>query len=164
MIANVKYTVKYYPRPIRQVAKTLFLFSGFLFLPTILVLIPVQNQILELKILLYYLLPTVFYHLENIAVMILLVGGFLWLFKWRRGVLELTNEKIMIRGSLDVSIWLKNMWEVDVRNWEWQRRIIRLDSNVFAVEIKFKTEKDFECFSEKLIDLVEDVENIRISN
>ena len=78
--------------------------------------------------------------------------------------IKLTDDKLIIDGSYHVSIWLRNMWEVDIRDMKYHRWRIRLDSNVDAVQIKFRTEEEFEDFSEKLIKLTEQFENVKLVN
>ncbi len=94
----------------------------------------------------------------------LAVGIGLWLFRWRLGKIELTEEKLIIDGSYPATIRLLNMWEVDIRDFNYERFRIRLDSKTDAVQIKFRTEKEFEDFSLRLIELVGNVENIKIKN
>src|SRR5690349_7069768 len=102
--------------------------------------------------------------MNNIAFLSIAIGFGLWLFRWRTGKIELTEDKLIIDGSYYVSIWLRNMWEVDIRDMKYHRWRIRLDSNVGAVQIKFRTEEEFEDFSEKLIKLTEQFENVKLVN
>lgn len=162
MTIKIKYTVKYYPRATRKVAETLFLFSAVVLFLLGLVLAPTESLPLELKLLVYLLLSDIFYDLLNVSVIILAVGWGLWLFRWRSGLLALTSEKLTIEGSKDVSIWLKNMWEVDIRNLYGNRWIVRLDSNVYAVQIKFKDKNEFTHFVELLVDHVNSFDNERL--
>jgi len=88
----------------------------------------------------------------------------LWLFRWRTGKIELTDEKLIIEGSYLTSFWLRNMQEVDIRDLEWafHRWRIRLHSQTDAVEIKFRSEKEFENFSEKLVKVVGQFDNVQV--
>jgi len=54
------------------------------------------------------------------------------------------------------------MSEVDVLDMKYHKWIIRLDSNVDAVQVKFSTEEEFENFSLKLVQLVGQVEHIKV--
>jgi len=163
MTAEIKYTVKYHPRPIRKVASVLLLFGAALLLLCNLIWSPLRSLPAELQALtIFHVLPKMFFDLNNVSFLILGVGSLLWLFRWRRGKIELTDEKLIIDGSYHVSIWLRNMWEVDVRDLKYHRWRIRLDSKTDAVEIKFGTEKEFEDFSEKLVYFVRHVENVKL--
>lgn len=82
------------------------------------------------------------------------------LLRWRTGTLELTEEKLIIAGSYHVSIRLKNIWKVDF-NPKWK---VRLDSNVDAVDIKFRNEKQYVAFTDKLIKQTVQFDTIRFNN
>jgi hypothetical protein len=161
--AEIKYTVKYHARPLKKVANVLFGFAGLIIVLLDLIWTPFKSLTPDFQALaVLYIIPNLFWHFHAIALLSLALGGCLWLFRWRAGKIELTDDKLIIEGSYFVSIWLKNMWEVDIRDMQFHKWIVRLDSNVDAVQIKFKTEKEFEDFSEKLIHLVAQVENIKL--
>jgi hypothetical protein len=163
MTANVKYTVKYHARGVKKVANILFGFAVLLIALLTLIWAPLEVLPPELQALaILYIMPKLFWDFHNIAFLSLVLGGCLWLFRWRTGKIQLTDEKLMIEGSYKVSIWLKNMWEVDLCYTSFSRWRIRLDSNVDAIQIKFSTKEEFENFSKKLLQLVEEVENIKI--
>jgi hypothetical protein len=163
MTADIKYTVKYHALPTKKIANIMFGFGGLIILLFDLIWTPFSGLTPELQVLtILYIIPEIFWDMNNIAFLSLAIGFGLWLFRWRTGKIQLTNEKIIIDGSYHVSIWLKNMWEVDIRDMKYQRWSIRLDSNVDAVQIKFRTGKEFEEFSEKIIQLAGQVENIKI--
>jgi len=163
MTADIKYTVKYHALPVRKVADILFGFGILIIVLLDLIWTPFSGMTPELQALtILYLIPEIFWDLNNIAFLSIAIGYGLCLFRWRKGKIELTDEKLIIEGSYFVSIWLKNMWELDVRDYKYNRWRIRLDSNVDAVQIKFRTEKEFEDFSEKLVALVGQVENIKL--
>jgi len=163
MTTEIKYTVKYHARPVKQVANVMLGFGGLIILLLDLIWTPLEGLTPDLQALaIFYFVPKIFWDMHNIAFLSLSIGFLLWLFRWRTGKIELTGDKLVIDGSYYVSIWLKNIWEVDIRDMKNHRWRIRLDSNVDAVQIKFKTEKEFENFSEKLIQLVGQVENIKL--
>lgn len=160
MTADIQYTVKYHPRPVKKVAHVLFLLGGLI----IMLLDVILPKVIP------GLTPTIFPRTINevfwganaIAILCLVIGFVLRSFRWRTGKLELTNEKLMINGSYSISIWPKNMWEVDIREVKFHRWTVRLDSNVDTVQIKFRTDNEFDTFVEKLLQLVEQVENVKI--
>lgn len=161
MTADIKYTVKYHARPVKKVATMMFGFGGLIILLLDLIWMPFRGLIPEMQALtIIHIIPEIFWGMNTIAILSIAIGFGLWLFRWRAGKIELTDDKLIIEGSYDVSIWLRNMWEVDIRDMKYHRWRIRLDSNVGAVQIKFRTEQEFEDFSEKLVQLVEQVENI----
>lgn len=163
MTADIKYTVKYHARPAKKVAHVLFSFAVLIFVLFDLIWTPFKGLTPDMQALtMFYIIPDIFFGMNNIAILCVLVGLGLMLFKWRQGRVELTDDKLIIDGSYQVSIWLRNMWEVDVRDMKYQRWTIRLDSNVDAVQIKFKNEKEFEDFSEKLISLVGQFETVKL--
>ena len=163
MTADIKYTVKYHARPVRKVANVMFGFGGLIILLLDIIWIPFSGLSPELKAFaLFQIIPQIFWDMNNIAILSLAVGFALWLFRWRRGKIELTDDKLIIDGSYYVSIWLKNMWEVEVGDMKFHRWIIRLDSNVDAVQVKFATEEEFEQFSEKLVQLVGQIDNLKL--
>jgi len=163
MTTDIKYTVKYHARPVKKVANIMFGFGVLIILLLDLIWYPFSGQTPELQALtILYILPEIFWDMNNIAFLSIAIGFGLWLFRWRTGKIELTDEKLIIHGSYFVSIWLKNMWSVDIQDVTFARWKIRLDSNVDAVQVKFSTEKEFEEFSEKLIQLVGQVENIKL--
>jgi len=163
MTADIKYTVKYHARSVKKVANIMFGFGGLIILLLDLIWTPFSGLTPELQALtILYIIPEIFWDMNNVAFLSIAIGFGLWLFRWRTGKIELTDDKLIIKGSYYVSIWLRNMWEVDVRNMKFHRWIIRLDSNVDAVQIKFKTEEEFENFSEKLVRLVGQVENDKL--
>jgi hypothetical protein len=163
MTTDIKYTVKYHARPVKKVANIMFGFGGLIILLLDLIWTPFSTLTPELQALtIFYIIPEIFWDMNNIAFMSIAIGFGLWLFRWRTGKIELTDDKLKIHGSYLVSIWLKNMWSVEIQDVKFGRWRIRLDSNVDAVQIKFKTEKEFEDFSEKLIQLVGQVENIKL--
>ncbi len=126
---------------------------------------PFRNAIPEMQALaLFYIMPKIFWDLNNIAVLHLVVGFGLWLFRWRSGNIELTDDKLIIDGSYPVIIKVVNMWEVDIRDFKYERFRIRLDSKTDAVQLKFRTEKEFETFSLRLIELAGNVDNIKMKN
>lgn len=138
-------------------------FGALIILVFDLLLTPLRSLTPELQALaIFYIIPDFFWDLHIIAFLNILVGCILLLFRWRFGKIELTNEKLLIHGSYDVSIWIKNIWEVEVRDLVNHRWRIKLDSNVDAVHIKFKTEKEFETFSEQLIQRCGQVESIKL--
>lgn len=164
MTANIKYIVKYHPRPIRKVARVLFTFTFLVFLLDYLVFLLFSQLPPDLQVFaILYFIPKIFSDLTNVALMVLLLGLALYAFKWRKGKIEITEDKLMIHGAYYVSIWLKNMWSVDVRDSQHLRRRIKLDSNVDAVHIKFRNQEEFKRFSESIINAVKQVENIKIS-
>jgi hypothetical protein len=163
MTADIKYTVKYHARPVKKVAYVLFGFAASIILLLDLVWYPFKGLTPDMQALaIFYIIPEIFFDMNSIAILCIVAGLGLMLFKWRTGKIELTNDKLIIEGSYHVSIWLRNMWEVDVRDMRYHRWIIRLDSNVDAVQIKFKTEKEFEEFSKKLVSLVGQFETVKL--
>jgi hypothetical protein len=163
MTADIKYIVKYHPLPVKKVANILFGFAGLIIILLSLIWSLFEGLTPDMRVLaIFYIIPDVFWDMHYFSIICIAIGFGLRLFRWRAGKIELTEEKVIIEGSYHVSIWLKNMWEVDVRDLMYHRWCIRLDSNVDAVQIKFKTELDFENYSEKLVQLVEHVENIRL--
>lgn len=151
MKADIKYTVKYHSLPVRNVAYILFGFGLLIILLLDLIWTPFKALPPELQAFaIINFIPDIFWDLHVIALLSIALGVVFRLLRWRTGKIELTDEKLIIAGSYSVSIWLKNMWQVDFRP-KWK---IRLDSNVDAVEIKFETEKEFVDFSDKLIQLV----------
>ncbi len=163
MTADVKYTVKYHARPVKKVAHVLFGFAVLIFFLFDLIWTPFKGLTPDMQALtMYSIIPDIFFDMNNIAILCFVIGFGLTFFKWRTGKIELTNDKLIIEGSYHVSIWLKNMWEVDVRDMKYHRWTIRLDSNVDAVQVKFKTEKEFEDFSEKLVSLVGQFETVKL--
>jgi hypothetical protein len=163
MTAEIKYTVKYHARPIKKIGNVFIGFAVLLIVLLDLVWTPLEGLTSDMQALaIFYIIPQIFWDLNNIAIACLAIGFGLWLLRWRKGKIELTNEKLIIEGSYFVSIWLKNMWAVDVRDYKYNRWRIRLDSSVDAVQIKFRTEREFEDFSEKLVGLVGHVENIKL--
>ena len=159
MNADIKYTVKYHSLPIKKIGTIVFSFGVIILVLLDLIWTPFKGLTPELQALtILYIMPKIYWDFHAIAFLSMTLGGCMWLFRWRTGKLEVTDEKLIIKGSYDVSIWLKNMWEIDFRA-KWK---VRLDSNVDAVEIKFKTEKEFKDFSEILIRLVGQVENIKL--
>lgn len=164
MTARIKYTVKYHPRQIKKVAKVLFVLAVLLLLICNLIWVPFSSLPLDMQALsLVYILPKILFDLTNVALLAMSVSGILWLFKWRSGEIELTDDRLIIHGSYYVSIWYENMWEVNVRDFSYHRRRIMLDSNTDAVHIKFRTEEEFQNISEKLIQLVGHIENIKLN-
>ncbi|MBS1507081.1 MAG: hypothetical protein JSS79_10585 [Bacteroidetes bacterium] len=163
MTADIKYTVKYHARPVKKVAYILFGFAALIFFLFDLIWTPFKGLTPDMQALtIFYIIPDIFLDINNIAILCIMIGLGLMLFKWRTGKVELTDEKLIIEGSYQVSIWLRNMWEVDVRDMKYHRRTIRFDSNVDAVQIKFKTKKEFEDFSEKLVSLVGRFEAVKL--
>jgi hypothetical protein len=160
--ADIKYTVKYHATTVKKIAKVFLAFGALIIVLLDFIWTPFQGLTPELQTLaILYILPSIFWDLNLIAILCLGLGYGLWLLRWRSGKIELAEDKLIIYGSYYVSIWLKNMWEVDIQDIEYERWRIKLDSNVDAVQIKFKTEKEFEDFSEALIKLVGEVENIK---
>ena len=165
MTADIKYTVKYHARGVKKVANIMFGFGGLIILLLDLIWTPFKGLTPELQALtIIYIIPEIFWDMNSIAFLSIAIGFGLWLFRWRTGRIELTEDKLIIDGSYYVSIWLRNMWEVDIRDMQYHRWRIRLDSNVDAVQIKFRTEEEFEDFSEKLIKLTEQFENVKLVN
>jgi len=163
MTADIKYTVKHHARSVKKVATVLFISGVLIFVLLDLIWAPFKGLVPEMQAFaMIYIIPEIFWDLHGVAFFCIVIGSGLWLLRWRTGKIELTDDKLTIIGSYYVSIWLKNMWEVDVRELKHLRRIIRLDSNVDAVQIKFKTQNEFESFREKLLLLEEYVENIKI--
>ena len=163
MTAEIKYTVKYHARPIKKIANVFFYFAVILFVLLDLIWTPLKSLTPDLQALvIFYFIPRLYWDFHFIAIISAIIGSVLWLFRWRKGKIELTDEKLVIDGSYIVSIWLKNLWVVDVRDYKYNRWRIRIDSNVDAVQVKFRTEKEFEDFSEKLVGLVGHVENIKL--
>jgi hypothetical protein len=163
MTAEIKYTVKYHGRPVKKVANVLFVFAGLIIILLDLIWTPFKGLTPDLQALVaFYIMPQLFWDMHYIALLSALIGFGLWLFRWRTGKIELTEEKLIIEGSYYVSIWLRNMWEVEVRDLMYNHWWIRLDSKTDAVQIKFRTEKEWEDFSEKLVSLVGHVENIKL--
>lgn len=156
MTADIKYTVKHHPRRIKKVATAVAVF-GFV----IIFLLDFAWGYFQWETLgVYLLIPTTFSAMNVIGFVSMAIGlGLRMLLKWRTGRIELRDDQLIIEGSYRVSIWLRNMWEVDFRA-KW---IIRLDSNVDALEIKFNTEEEFVDFSDKLIKLVAPIEHIKFS-
>lgn len=162
MTTKVKYTVKYHPRPVKKIATVFFSCAAIIIFLLDLIWTPFKSLTPDLQALtIFYLLPEMYFHLHIIAFLSMLIGFGLWIFRWRSGTIELTEEKLVINGSYHVSIWLKNMWEVDVRDYKYNRWRILLDSNVDAVQVKFRAEKEFEEFSERLVRLVGQVDNVK---
>jgi hypothetical protein len=161
MKADIKYTVKYHSLPSKKIGTIVFSFGVIIIVLLDLIWAPFKSLTPELQALtMFYIMPKLYWDFHAIAFLSMTLGGCIWLFKWRTGKLEVTDEKLIIKGSYDVSIWLKNMWEIDFRaNWN-----VRLDSNVDAVEIKFKTEKEFKDFSDALIRLMGQLENIKLKD
>ena len=159
MKADIKYTVKYHSLPTKKIGTIVFSFGAVIIFLLDLIWTPFKSLTPELQALtVLYIMPKLYWDFHAIAFLSMALGGCMWLFRWRKGKLEVTDEKLIIKGSYDVSIWLKNMWEIDFQaNWK-----VRLDSNVDAVEIKFNTEKEFKDFSEILIRLVGQVESIKL--
>jgi hypothetical protein len=138
MTTDIKYTVKYHARPVKKVANIMFGFGGLIILLLDLIWTPISTLTPELQALtIFYIIPEIFWDMNNIAFMSIAIGFGLWLFRWRTGKIELTEDKLKIHGSYLVSIWLKNMWSVDIQDVKFGRWRIRLDSNVDAVQIKF---------------------------
>jgi hypothetical protein len=163
MTANIKYTVKYHASPLKKMASVLLGFGVLIFVLLDLIWAPFSGLIPELQALaILYILPDIFWDLNSIAILCLMTGFGLWLFRWRTGKIEITEDRLVIQGSYPVSIWLRNMWEVDIRDLTYHGWIIRIDSNVDAVQLKFKTEREFEDFSETLVQRVGQVENIKL--
>ena len=162
MTTKIKYTVKHHAHPVKKVANMLFGFAAIIIILLDLIWTPFNGLTPDLQALaIFYIMPKLFWDFHNIAFLSVAIGFVLWLFRWRTGKILLTDEILMIEGSYNVSIWLKNMWKVDIRDQKYSRWRIRLDSNVDAVQIKFRSEKEFEAFAEKLVDLVAHVENIK---
>ena len=162
MTAEIKYTVKYHARPVKKIANVFFYFTALLIVLLDLIWTPFKSLTPDLQALaIFYIIPRIYWDFHIIAIISAIIGSGLWLFRWRKGRVELTDEKLIITGSYLVSIWLKKLWVVDVRDYKYNRWRIRLDSNVDAVQIKFRTEKEFEDFSEKLVKLVGHLENIK---
>jgi hypothetical protein len=160
MKADIKYTVKYHSLPVKKVANVLFGIGGLIILLLDLIWTPFKGLTPELQALaIFYIIPDIFWDMHVIAFFSIALGMVLRLLRWRTGKIELTDDKLIIVGSYYVSIWLRNMWEVDFRA-KWK---VRLDSNVDAVEIKFKTEKEFVDFSDKLIKLVSPIESVKFN-
>ncbi len=160
MKADIKYTVKYHSLPVKKVANVLFGFGGLIILLLDLIWMPFKGLTPELQAFaMIYIIPDIFWDMHVIAFMSIALGFVFRLLRWRTGKIELTDEKLIIAGSYFVSIWLKNMWEVAFRD-KWK---IKLDSNVDAVVIKFKTEKEFVEFSDKLIKLVAPIESVKFN-
>lgn len=163
MTANIKYTVRHHARSIKKVAKVLFGFGVIIILLLDLIWIPFKGLTPDLQALaLYYFMPGLFWDLHALALVSVALGGLLWPFRWRTGKIELTDEKLIINGSYPVSIWLRNMWEIDLCYTSLTMWRIRLDSNVDAVQIKFKTKEEFQRFGKKLFQLAEQVETIKL--
>jgi hypothetical protein len=163
MTAEIKYTVKYHARPIKKVANVLLGFAGLIILLLDLIWTPFKSLTPDLQALVaFYIMPQLFWDMNCIALLSMALGFGLWLFRWRTGKIELTDEKLIINGSYFVSIWLRNMWEVEVRDLIYNRWWIRLDSKTDAVQIRFRTEKEWQDFSDKLVSLVGHVENIKL--
>lgn len=159
MIADIKYTVKYHSLLTRKIGMFLCSFGVIVIVLLDLIWTPFRGMIPELQALLIMLIiPKFFWHLHLIALLSMVLGGCFLLLRWRTGKLEITDEKLFIYGSYNVSIWLKNIWEIDfLPKWK-----IRLDSNVDAIEINFKTEREFKLFSERLIQVIEQFDSIKI--
>jgi hypothetical protein len=162
MTADIKYIVKYHPIPVKKVANVFLGFAGLIIGLLYLLWIPLTNLRGPQYGAVLDFIPRMFWDMHFIAFICMAIWLGLRLFRWRRGKIELNEEKITIDGSYYVSISLSNMWEVDIRNVEHHRWCIRLDSKTDAVQIKFKSEKEFESFSEKLVQLVGHVENIKL--
>jgi hypothetical protein len=160
MKADIKYTVRHHSLPVRNITNVLFGFGGLIILLLDLVWVPFKGLTPELQAFaIIYIIPDIFWDMHVIALMSIALGFVFRPLRWRTGKIELTDEKLIVAGSYYVSIWLKNMWEVDFRD-KWK---IRLDSNVDAVEIKFKTENEFVEFSDKLIKLVAPTESVKFN-
>jgi hypothetical protein len=101
-----------------------------------------------------YLVPDVFWDFFNIAMISVAIGFGLTLFKWRYGKLELTDEKLIIEGSYRVSIWLKNIWTVEFIDTGRLKGTIRIDSNVDAVQIRFRSLPEYQEFTDQFIDML----------
>jgi hypothetical protein len=155
MVRKIKYTVKHHPRSVKKIAHVLFLFAviiGILFggyLSLFNSLSP-ELQILAMA----YLVPDVFWDFFNIAMISVAIGFGLTLFKWRYGKLELTDEKLIIEGSYRVSIWLKNIWTVEFIDTGRLKGTIRIDSNVDAVQIRFRSLPEYQEFTDQFIDML----------
>jgi hypothetical protein len=163
MTAKIKYTVKYHARPVKKVASILLGFGALIIVLLDLIWAPFSGLTPELQALaILHILPEIFWDLNNIAILCIITGFGLWQLRWRAGKIELTEDKLVIQGSYPVSIWVRNMWEIDIRDMKYRRGIIRIDSNVDALQLKFKTEREFEDFSEKLVQRTEQVENIKL--
>jgi hypothetical protein len=163
MTADIKYTVKYHPRLVKKVANVFFGVAAVIILLLDLIWAPFRGLTPEMQALAFSLIiPEIFWDMNIIAILSLTIGFVLRRFRWRSGKIELTGEKLIIDGSYYVSIWLKNMWEVDVQDTQFHGKQIRLNSNVDAVLIKFDTEQEFEDFGETLIQHVALVENIKL--
>jgi hypothetical protein len=156
MTADIKYTVKHHPLFVKKVASLLAIFGGLIILLLEFLWANFTWETLAISL----IIPDIFSTMNIMGILSIVIGFTVRLvFKWRTGKIELTDDKLIINGSYYVSIWLKNMWEVDFRA-KWR---IRLDSNVDAVEIRFKTEKEFVDFSDKLIQLVAHFENVKFN-
>jgi len=163
MTTDIKYTVKYHARPVKKIADTIVGLGVLVILLLDLIWAPFSSLTPDLQsVAILRIIPEIFWDMNNIALLSIAIGFGLWLLRWRKGKIELTDDKLIIHGSYLVSIWLKNMWSVDIQDVKFGRWRIRLDSNVDAVQVKFRTEKEFEDFSEKLIQLVGQVENIKL--
>lgn len=162
MTAAIKYTVKYHATRAKKAATVLFGFGGVIILLLDLIWTPFRGLTPEFQALaLTYIIPNIFWYMNMIAILSVLIGLVLLRFKWRSGKLSLTDEKLIIDGSYYVSIWLKNLWEVEIRDMG-DHRTIRVDSNVDAVQMAFDSGEEFEGFSEKLVAIAGQIENIRL--
>jgi hypothetical protein len=94
---------------------------------------------------------------------LLIVGSCLRYLRWRRGTIELIEEKLVIEGSYDVSIWLRNMWTINFLDNSLVRRVVRIDSKTDAVQIKFTSEQAFATFAEELVKRLDPHENAKIN-
>jgi hypothetical protein len=156
--ADIKYTVKHHPRLIKKLATALAMLGGSAIVLLDLAWVCFKWATLAIVI----AMPGLFLAVNVIGILTIVIGFVMrTLLKWRPGKIELNDDQLIIEGSYRVSIWLRNLWEVDVRDTSY-RRVINLDSNVDAVQIKFKTEQEFEAFSEKLIVSAEQGDNIKI--
>lgn len=161
MTAEIRYTVKYHSLPVKKISNVVIFIGVIILVLLDLIWLPFGALSPEMQVLAsLVIIPKIYWKLHLLAFLFLAVGGCVRLLRWRTGTLELTEEKLIIAGSYHVSIWLKNIWKIDF-NPKWK---VRLDSNVDAVDIKFRNEKEYVAFTDKLIKQTVQFDTIRFNN
>jgi hypothetical protein len=164
MTLPIKYIVKSKPRTIKKVATWIIATGAMFLLIGNFIYTPFSTLPLELQVFaIAELLPDIVFNFDFLTILIITTGFGLLLFKWRTGKIILNNDQLKIDGSLGLSIFLKNIIDIDLFDSEFgAKRTIQINSTTDRVKFKFKNDNDFEEFSTKLIETVREFENIKI--
>lgn len=168
MTQRIKYIIKGKPTRIKKVASFLMGMSILLFLIVDFLYTPLKSLPFELQVFaIGELIPSIFFDFNAIIILLFCLGLVLYFFRWRRGELILTDEKIVING-IPVLIVIEKITEVTFFDSDFVfgggRRLVLIKGDEGIFKIKFKTDDSFTQFAEQFVLSTSKYEHIKIKS